>query len=329
MASSSCHSYVSTPCDVSNHMNPSRKPMDVTATSLMVLLCALWAIQQVVIKAVAHDIPPTLQIALRSGIGMVCIAWVMKRWRISFALHKGPWKAGLVAGGMFAIEFLFIGEGLRYTSASHMVIFLYTAPIFTALGLHWLLPQERLSGLQWLGIGLSFAGIVTAFLGGFLQSTLDPKTILGDTYALLAGLFWGLTTVVLRCTGLNRIHAAQTAQYQLGMAFVGLLLISFLMGQWEGVHWSTVAVSAVVAQGLLIAFLTMLIWFWLLTVYNASQLASFSFLTPIFGVTFGVLILDEPLSINFIAGSIMVILGVAFVNYPRTDGNRPARPSGD
>jgi len=291
--------------------------MDVTAASLMLLLCILWGGQQSVIKLVADDMSPTLQIALRSGIGMVLIALVMLRQRVSFALHKGPWKAGLLAGGMFAVEFLFIGEGLRYTSASHMVVFLYTSPIFTALGLHWLLPQERLSGLQWLGIGMSFAGIVVAFLSGFLVPQWDRDIILGDIYALLAGAIWGLTTVVLRCSRLNQIPATQTTQYQLGSAFLGLLLASALMGQWE-VNWSVAIVTAVAAQGVFIAFFTLLIWFWLLTSYNASQLASFSFLTPIFGVAFGVWLLDEPLDMNFLIGSTMVILGVAIVNHPRS-----------
>jgi drug/metabolite transporter (DMT)-like permease len=297
-------------------MNTHRSPLDARAVSLMLLLCVLWGGQQSVIKLVADDIAPTLQIALRSGIGMVLIAIFMWHRGISFALHRGPWRAGLLAGVMFASEFYFIGEGLRFTTASHMTVFLYTSPIFTALGLHFLLPEERLSWMQWAGITFCFGGITLAFLGGFAQPTINNQVLLGDFYALLAGMLWGLTTVVLRCTNLNRIPAAQTAQYQLITAFVVLLLATGVTGQWS-VNWTPAVIAAVAAQGVIISFFTLLIWFWLLTHYLASRLASFTFITPIMGVAFGVVLLDDPLDALFIAGAVLVILGISVVNHPR------------
>lgn len=290
--------------------------MDAQAVSLMLLLCVLWGGQQSVIKLVADDMAPTLQISLRSGIGLVLIA-VFMLWRgTSFALHRGPWRAGLLAGTLFAVEFLFIGEGLRYTTASHMAVFLYTAPVFTALGLNIFLPEERLSLSQWIGIGLSFAGIAVAFLGGFVQPEMSATVLWGDFLGLVAGFLWGSTTVVLRVTGLNRIPASQTTLYQLAMAFVVLWLACALTGQLS-VNWSAEVVVAVAAQGVVIAFFTLLVWFWLLTHYLASRLAAFTFLSPLFGVGFGVLLLNDPLDATFVAGAAMVIAGVCIVNYPR------------
>jgi len=299
-----------------NIMSDLRQPLDARATSLMLLLCLLWGGQQSLIKLVADDISPTLQISLRSGIGMLLIALFMA-WRgVSFALHRGPWRAGLVAGGLFAAEFLFIGEGLRYTTASHMAVFLYTAPIFTALGLHFYLPQERLSNWQWFGIGLCFLGIATAFLGGFAQPTISTDILWGDFLGLMAGLLWGATTVVLRVTNLNRIPASQTTLYQLIAAFLVLLLAAVVSGQTE-VNWTPEVIAAVLTQGVVISFFTLLVWFWLLTHYLASRLAAFTFLTPLFGVAFGVILLDDPLDAVFVFGAVLVIVGVSIVNKPR------------
>jgi drug/metabolite transporter (DMT)-like permease len=255
---------------------------------------------------------------------MVLIAAFMRYQRISFALHKGPWQAGLLAGSLFAAEFLFIGEGLRYTTASHMAVFLYTAPIFTALGLHFLVPEERLSRVQWCGIVACFVGIAMAFLGGITQPSFNADILYGDFLGLLAGLLWGLTTVVLRYTGLNRIPAAQTTLYQLTMAFVVLFIASALTDQLA-VNWTPAVILAVSAQAVVISFFTLLVWFWLLTHYFASRLASFTFLSPIFGVAFGVWLLDDPLDFGFVAGSVLVIAGIAVVNW-RPSRLTPAAP---
>jgi len=297
-------------------MNDRRSPLDARAVSLMLLLCILWGGQQSVIKLVADDMAPTLQISLRCGIGALLIALFMWQRKVSFALHKGPWRAGILVGLMFAVEFLLIGEGLRYTTASHMAVFLYTAPIFTALGLHFLVPEERLSRLQWLGIGLCFVGITVTFLLGFAQPSFDRNILFGDLLGLGAGLFWGLTTVVLRFTGLNRIPASQTTLYQLGIAFLCLLVASALTDQMS-VNWTPAVIVAISAQGFVIAFFSLLVWFWLLTHYLASRLASFTFLSPLFGVAFGVGLLNDPLDSAFVIGAGLVIAGLCVVNHSR------------
>jgi len=63
-----------------------------------------------------------------------------------------------------------------------------------------------------------------------------------------------------------------------------------------------------------ISFASYLIWFWMLKKYLASRLGVFSFLTPVFGVIFGILLLDEEVEMNFIIGTIMVMLGVVLVS---------------
>jgi drug/metabolite transporter (DMT)-like permease len=56
------------------------------------------------------------------------------------------------------------------------------------------------------------------------------------------------------------------------------------------------------------------VWFWLLRHYLASQLGVFSFMTPLFGVGFGVWLLNEPLESRFVAGAVLVLIGVVLVS---------------
>ena len=294
-------------------MSVPRKNPDAFALQVMLLLCLIWGSQQVLIKWAAVDIAPVMQATLRSAIAAVLVG-ALVCLRGGWQQVRGTWRGGLLAGALFGLEFLFIAEGLKLTSAAHMSVFLYTAPVFTALGLHFMLPSERLRPLQWLGILLAFVGIATAFAGGLSLDELDGRVLLGDAFGVLAGLAWGATTVVVRGSRLSEAPATLTLFYQLLVGFVGLLLMAVLSGQVGQVSFTPMALGSVLFQGIVVSFFSYLTWFWLLRKYLASNLAVFSFVTPLFGVTFGVLLLGEPLSLNFVAGALMVLAGVILVS---------------
>jgi len=152
-------------------------------------------------------------VGLRSGIAALLVVALL-RWRGEpLRLTPGGWRAGLLVGALFAFEYLLVAQALLLTHASHVVVFLYTAPIFAALGLHARLPAERLHWSQWLGIGIAFFGIAVAFLGRGASAGaahLDGAVLLGDALALLAGVSWGATTVTIRCTVLARVPATES-----------------------------------------------------------------------------------------------------------------------
>ncbi|MCY1276339.1 carboxylate/amino acid/amine transporter [compost metagenome] len=295
-------------------MSGPRKGADAFLFQLMLVWCAIWGLQQVAIKLAAADIAPLMQVTLRSGIAALLVGLLMLWQRAARGWLGCTWRAGVLAGALFALEFFFIARGLHYTSASHMAVFLYTAPIFSALGLHLLLPSERLRALQWLGIGLCFSGVAVAFGGGASWAGLDTRMLLGDALGLLAGMAWGATTVVVRSSKLSEAPPTLTLFYQLFVAFLLLLGYAAVSGQLGPIRWTPIAIGSVLMQGVLVSFLSYLAWFWLLRRYLASNMAVFSFMTPLFGVTFGVLILDEPLTISFVAGALLVLAGISLVS---------------
>ena len=231
-------------------MTAVRKGADFFLFQLMLLLCAIWGSQQVAIKLAAEDIAPMLQVALRSGIAAVLVG-ILLLWQRGWRGWLGStWLAGILAGVLFALEFFFIALGLRYTSASHMAVFLYTAPIFSALGLHLMLPSERLRRLQWLGIALCFGGVVMAFGVGGEWSEIDADVLLGDALGLCAGMAWGATTVVVRGSRLSEAPAGLTLFYQLTVAFVLLLGYALAMVDLGQVRWTPLAIGSVLLQGI-------------------------------------------------------------------------------
>lgn len=245
-------------------MNP-RKPLDLFAFSVMVALCLCWGFQQIAVKLIAADVTPVMQTALRSGMAAVVLGAVTLRNEGRGAFADGTLPAGLLVGLLFGLEFLFIAQGLVLTSASPLVVFLYSAPIFSALGLHLRFREERLKLLQWIGVAVAFGGIAVSFLGAGEQVGRDM--LIGDAMGLLAGLAWGLTTVAIRGSRLSDAPAVKTLFYQVAFAGVMLLGIAALRGE-TGVNLTPTVALNLGFQTIVITLISYVIWFWLLRKYR-------------------------------------------------------------
>lgn len=205
----------------------------------------------------------------------------------------------LVVGALFALEFLFVAEGLRYTTASHMTVFLYTATIFAAVGLQMFNKSETLARMQLLGIGIVFCGIGVAFCSRDETSNNLQNILIGDIMVLVAVFLWGATTVVVRCTRLGLASTEHTLFFQLGGTGVLLLGYASII---EQLHFTLNYNTSInlLFQVLFVSFASYLAWFSLILKYKASQLGVLSFMTPIIGVIASILLLDEHAHSRFI-----------------------------
>lgn len=296
-------------------MTPTRLPLDGRAYATLLACTMLWGLQQVAIKLALPAVSPLAQAAVRSMLATVLLlGWA--RWRgIRLFDRDGTLAAGLLAGALFAGEFCFIYSGLAHTTASRMVVFVYLAPVLTALGLALAVPGERLAPAQWAGVLLAFAGLAVAFADGFGAG--DRGTLLGDAFGVIAAALWAATTVLIRASSLARIAAEKTLLYQLAVSALLLPLAAWGVGEPGVVRLDALAVASLLFQGVVIAFASYLAWFWLLTRYYAARLAVFSFLAPLFGVLFGVWLLGERLSPTFALAALMVGAGIGLVNLRR------------
>jgi drug/metabolite transporter (DMT)-like permease len=166
--------------------------------------------------------------------------------------------------------------------------------------------------MQAVGLVAAFAGIVLAFADGLTLPS--ARALIGDGMMILAAILWAATTVLIRATRLARARAAKTLFYQLAVSAPMLLAASWLMGEKGVLAVTPLAVVSLAYQAVIVAFASYLVWFWLLTRYLAGRLAVFSFLTPLFGVLFGVAILGEPLRPAFAGAALLVGAGIVLVN---------------
>ncbi len=248
---------------------------------------------------------------LRSlAAGLLLWAWSTARG-VKLFERDGSLIAGVAAGLLFALEFATLFVGLNHTTASRAVVFLYCAPFFVAVGTHWLVPSERLALRQIAGMILAFVGIVVAFGEGLTGA--ERTTLLGDAMVLAAGFVWGATTVTVR-VWLSGVSANKTLFYQLAVSGILLTPSSVALGEPGFTHPTMLTWAALTWQIVVVAFATYLAWFWLITRYPAAQLAAFSFLTPLFGLLFGAVVLGEHVTPLLILAMMLVASGIWLVS---------------
>lgn len=278
-------------------------------------LCLSWGFNNVAIKLAIHDIPPLIQSSARSLIAAFLVGiWTQARG-IPLFKRDGTLGAGILAGVLFALEFLLIYRGLVWTTATRGVLFLYLAPFFVVIGSRWLVPGDHFRLSQWLGLLLSFLGIVIAF--GLPTPASDPRQILGDLMLVGGAAAWAATTLIIKASALNRISAEKTLLYQLVVSAPLLGIGAILFGERMVDAPSALALGAFAYQTVYVVSITFTIWFVLVVRYSAARLSVFTFLAPLFGVAAGHLVLNEPLTPAFAVAVALVAAGLLLVNRPQ------------
>jgi drug/metabolite transporter (DMT)-like permease len=172
---------------------------------------------------------------------------------------------------------------------------------------------ETLSRIQWIGLVIAFAAVALAFSEG-LTGSITARQLRGDALALAAGTLWGLTTVVIRATKMATISPEKTLFYQVAVTAIVAPFLSLALGETWALSYSTYAWGSIAAQTAIGAFASYLAWMWLLRHYPATQMASFTFLTPVFALVFGVALLHEPLTLHLVLALAGVAVGIVLVN---------------
>lgn len=287
--------------------------LDGLAISLLLGCCLFWGFQQVLVKATIPELPPVFQAAVRFA-GATFLLWLWCWWRkVRLWNRDATLFAGLLAGSLFALEFASLYIGLQFSAASRLTVFLYTSPFWVAVLLPVFVSSEKLRPSQWWGLFLAFSGVVFALRGG-INSAAQPDQWRGDLLALAAGMFWGLTTIVIRSTRLTLLTPEKLLFYQIAVSAVTLPLLSWALGERWVWTFSPFAGIAMLTQTVVGAFASYLAWMWLLGHYPATRISAFVFLTPVFSLVFGALWLHEPVTVDLIFVLFMVTAGIVLVN---------------
>jgi len=293
-----------------------RDAVDVLAVLTMLVLTLSWGLNGVAAKLSNLGYDPVFLALARSLIGGVLVLFWCAFRGIRLLQPDGSLWLGLLVGFLFGLEFLLIFVGLDHTSVARNVLLVNTMPFWMLLGAHFLLG-EYMSARKWAGLLLAFGGLVLVFSDKL--SLPGPDAIKGDLMSLAAGVIWAATNIVIKGSRLTRISPEKLLLYQLAVATVlSAAVLPFSGPPLRDV--SLIASLALLFQAVYIVAFTFVLWFWLMRRYPAAGLASFTFLTPAFGVLFSGLLLGEPLSTRLFVALGLIAAGLIIVN--RSAGRR-------
>lgn len=287
-----------------------RDRMDAFGAGALTAIAALLAFNQVVIVWVNEGLQPVFFAGLRSALAVpFVLVWLALNGRWP-RYAPGTGAAGVAMGAVFAIEFLLLFMALDLTTVSRAAVIFYSMPVWLALMAHWGLPGERLTLWRLAGLVLAFGGTALAILDGKGSA---EGSIAGDLCALGAAMGWAGTAFIAKRPTMRAVGPEVQLLWMVAVSAPILLLAAPAFGpllrEFQPVHaaWLLFQAGVVVAGG----FVS---WLWLLSVYPAATVASFSFLTPVISVGFGWLLLGESVSGRLLVAAALVATGIVLVN---------------
>jgi drug/metabolite transporter (DMT)-like permease len=287
--------------------------IDLAGASGLVVFAAVLALNQVVIKVTNGGFGPVFAAGLRSGLALLVLGlWVWARGGRFSGLHASLWS-GLLLGALFSVEFLCLFTALDLTTVSRASILFYSMPVWLAGIAHFWLPGETLSRRRALGLGLAMAGVIWALLDPHSRGAGDLR---GDVLALCAAFAWAGIALTVRLTRVSEAPAETQLFWQLAVSGVVLLVLAPLMGPLVR-ELSWVPFAGLAFQSVCVASLGFLFWLRLMTIYPASDIAAFSFLSPVLSVAMGWLLLGEPVGIGILGALGLVAVGIVLINRRR------------
>jgi len=276
-------------------------------------LSALLGLNHVIIKVVNTGLNPVFFAGLRSLLAFFFFIIYFKLTNKKIEFSKDKMGISILAGIVFALEFLFLFLALDFTSVARNSILYYSMPIWVTVFGHFFLPNERLNFFKSVGLISAFAGVALAVSNNNETFSIYNWQLIGDFFAIMAAILWAMLIYLVKGTSFKEVPPEMQLVWMVMVSAPILLIASLFFGdlvrEFQIIHlWGLLFQSIVVVAG------GFLFWLWLAAIYPASGVASFSFLSPIFTILFGWAILNETVNYTFIAAAILVVVGLVFIN---------------
>jgi drug/metabolite transporter (DMT)-like permease len=283
----------------------------------LVLMTALWGGQFIAGRTLAPLLPDLTAGTMRflaATVVLVVLVWLREGGLPRLDRRQLGAMIALGFSGVFLWNVFFFA-GMERVAASRGALIMALNPIAISIGM-WLVYGERMTGWRWLGIAVALAGAAIVISHGDLPSLFTGAIGPGEAFIFGSVVGWAVYTLIGRRV-LGRVSALATTTYAALFGTAMLAVGAVVERPWAELAalpakgWAAIAYLGVL--GTVVAFL----WFYEgVQRIGASRTGVFINLVPVFGVTFGAVLLGEPVLASMVIGGLFVIAGVALTNRP-------------
>lgn len=285
------------------------KSLSKTKTVLLLtFLVLIWGINWPLSKYALNFTPPILFAGMRTLLGGILLFFYAVP-RIKSLKFKQNWAAYVISAFLNIIVFY----GLQTVGLGFMPAGLFSAIVFlqpVLLGIFsWLWLGEAMYGVKIIGLILGFLGVGVISLNGIL----GHLSVIGILLALGTSLGWAFGTVYVKKQG-ARVDAIWMVTFQLLIG--GVLLTGLGLGteKWSSINWNTPYITLLLFISIFVIALGWLDFFTLVGAGEASIVGSYTFIIPLVSVITSALFFHESITINLIAGLVLVVISILFVS---------------
>jgi drug/metabolite transporter (DMT)-like permease len=276
---------------------------------LLAIVAAIWGASYLFIKVAVDEVEPTammfFRLVLSSIVLLPLILWRFGRREAVAEMRETGWGAFAVGLLNAALPFTLIAWGEKHIDSGIAAIANASVPIFVVLLALRFNPSERVRGVR-------LAGILVGLVGVGVLTGLHPEggwLVIAGTLAVVAASF--------SYAGANHFvqhHYSRTAPLvtaTISSLTGALILLPFAMLQLPDELPSWEALGSIAALGVLATAVALLFFYRMLSLYGAARASLVTYLLPPTALVYGVLILDETVTLNAALGLVLILAGVA------------------
>ena len=281
-----------------------------------VALALIWGVSFLLIKLAVQDMSPPALLLLRSASGFAALAAILLVWRRR--LFGPGWRGRLFSFAFMAvtnavIPWIAIAWGEERISSGLASILNSTTTLWTAVLIFWVVPSERPTFVNYIGVVVGLAGVVVLVYPDLARHGVSGD-FLGAMAVVLASLSYSVNALYQR----RRMRNVSVFEISLGQLAAGTLLaIPVAAPSLPYIHVHVLSMAAVLTLGAAGTGVAYLLYYYVMNSLGAVRAAGVTFLVPVTAVFWGVVLLHEALTVTIVAGMVVILGGIVLTNLRR------------